>query len=131
MRRNISLNSSMTELLSTIFPFVLVLPRYWTLVVRFFSRVLFFGTAQMALPGFHPATQHATVIGLNLLRSYLFSLGPVALTLFTASVVALITQKITLISLHRPLPIFGAIIYGPFCFLFDIITLFLLHHGLS
>jgi hypothetical protein len=65
-------------------------------------------------------------------QSYLFSLDSVTgLGIFTASIAALIAHKVTIILLHGPLSTLGVIVLGPFVFVFDLITLLLLHRGLS
>ena len=68
---------------------------------------------------------------LSLLRRLLFSLESyTALGLFTASSVALLVHKFTLILSHRPLG-FAFIFLWPFMFGFDLGTLILLYHMLS
>ena len=65
------------------------------------------------------------------LKSLLFSLDShAALGLFAASSVALLTHKLTVILLHRPL---GRqfIIYWPFLFGLDLAVLTFLHHALA
>lgn len=66
------------------------------------------------------------------IRQFLFSFDrAISLGLFTASAIALIAHKVTIILLHRPIPIIGLIIHGPFVFVFDIIVLILLHRGFT
>lgn len=60
-----------------------------------------------------------------------FALEGVALGFFVAAAVALITHKCTLVALHRPLPGVGVICFAPFVFIFDTLTLVLLHEGLA
>jgi hypothetical protein len=61
-----------------------------------------------------------------------FSLDSVVLLgLFTAAAVALIVHKLLIIVLHGPLPTLGLIAAGPFLFVFDLVFLLFLHHGLS
>lgn len=65
-------------------------------------------------------------------HSFLFSLDSVlALGVLTVSIIALLAHKITIILLHGPLPTLGVIVFGPFLFVFDLITLILLYRGLS
>jgi hypothetical protein len=66
------------------------------------------------------------------LHTYLFSIkGLLPLYLFNAATVALVTHKIATICLHSPLPTFQLIIFGPFLFCFDFVTLLFLHRGLA
>lgn len=44
---------------------------------------------------------------------------------------ALLAHKITIILLHGPLSTLGVIFFGPFLFVFDIITILLQHRGLA
>jgi hypothetical protein len=53
------------------------------------------------------------------------------LYLFTTAAVALVTQKALIITLHGPFPLYQVIFLGPFAFLFDILTMFILFHGLT
>ena len=66
------------------------------------------------------------------LRSYafLFDSG-FTLGLFTSATVALFCHKIIILVLHRPLPILGLLFAWPFLFVFDLITIILLYHGLA
>ena len=78
---------------------------------------------------------HQSKILLSLLfstvQTFLFSLPSyVALGLFSASVVALLTHKLTIILLHRPLG-WNFIILWPFLFGLDLTTLVVLHHALA
>jgi hypothetical protein len=69
---------------------------------------------------------------LNYIQSFLFCLeSTVALGIFTASIVALVSHKFIILLLHGPLSILGTIFFSPFVFVFDIITLLLLHRGLA
>jgi hypothetical protein len=66
------------------------------------------------------------------MQSFLFSLDSVlALGVLTASIIALLAHKITIILLHGPLSTIGVIIFGPFLFVFDLITVILLYRGLA
>jgi hypothetical protein len=62
---------------------------------------------------------------------YWLALDGVASGFFVAAAVALITHKCTLITLHRPLPVIGVVCFAPLIFIFDILTLIVLHEGLS
>lgn len=65
-------------------------------------------------------------------RLYLLSLDSIVGTgIMTASTVALVCHKIIIIRLHSPLSILGLVSFWPFLFVFDIITLILLHRGLA
>jgi hypothetical protein len=65
-------------------------------------------------------------------QSFLFSLkSTVALGIFAASIVALLSHKVIILLLHGPLSTLGTIFFGPFVFVFDIITLLLLYRGLG
>lgn len=55
----------------------------------------------------------------------------IALGIWTATVVALFAHKCTIIHLHGPLPTLSLICFAPFLFVFDIITVLLLHRGLA
>src|SRR5579859_1771787 len=63
--------------------------------------------------------------------AFLFSLDLFALGLFAAASIALIAHKVTIILLHGPLPTLSVIILAPFLFVFDFITLLLLHRVLA
>ena len=66
------------------------------------------------------------------IQLYLFSSNNIpALGLMTSSIIALITHKIIIIRMHTPLSVFGIIFLGPFLFVFDLITLVLLHRALG
>lgn len=62
---------------------------------------------------------------------YWFALDGVALGFFVAAAVALITHKCTLIALHGPLPVLGVVFFAPVIFILDLLTLLILHEGLS
>lgn len=63
----------------------------------------------------------------NFLRSYCLLFDhTLALGLFTAASVALITHKLIFIALHQPLSTCGLVFASPFLFTFDFITLILL-----
>jgi hypothetical protein len=65
-------------------------------------------------------------------QTYLFSLDSVsALALFTVAAVALFSHKVVIILLHQPLSTCGLVLASPFLFTFDLMTLILLHRGLS
>jgi hypothetical protein len=65
-------------------------------------------------------------------QAYVFSLDSVILLgLFTAAAVALIVHKLLIIVLHDPPSTLGLIAAGPFLFVFDLVSLLFLHHGLS
>jgi hypothetical protein len=65
-------------------------------------------------------------------QRYLFSIESLfALGLFNSAVVALVSHKIMMIWLHRPLPAWGLLLTGPCLFVFDLITLMMLHWGLT
>ena len=65
-------------------------------------------------------------------HSYLFSINSLSsLFLFNTATVALISQKITTIVLHGPLPTAQAIFFGPFLFCYDLATLIFLHRGFA
>jgi uncharacterized membrane protein len=74
--------------------------------------------------------------GERLLRSFLrwyiflfdngFTLG-----LFTSASVALFCHEILILVLHRPLSFWGLFFAWPFLFVFDLITIILLYHGLT
>jgi hypothetical protein len=69
---------------------------------------------------------------LHYIQRYLYSLdSPFALGLLSSAAAALISHKIMIISLHSPLFIWGLILTWPCLFEFDLITLILLHWGLS
>jgi hypothetical protein len=66
------------------------------------------------------------------LHTYLFSIKSLlALYLFNAATIALLTHKAANISLHGPLPTIQLILFGPFLFCFDFVTLLFLHRGLA
>ena len=66
------------------------------------------------------------------LRRYIHSLdGLLALGLFNSAAAALIGHKLIIIRLHLPLSTFGLVVAGPCLFVFDLITLVILHHGFS
>ena len=66
------------------------------------------------------------------LRDYLHSLDNLlALGLFNSAAAALIGHKLMIIQLHRPLSTLGLVVAGPCLFVFDLMTLVILHHGLS
>jgi hypothetical protein len=66
------------------------------------------------------------------LRRYLYSLDSlVALGLFSSAAAALIGHKLMIIRLHRPLSVLGLVVTGPCLFVFDLMTLIILHYGLS
>ena len=68
----------------------------------------------------------------NYFYSYLFCLDNVfALGFLTCSIIALLAHKITIILLHGPLSTLSVIFFGPFLFVFDIITILLQHRGLA
>jgi hypothetical protein len=52
-----------------------------------------------------------------------------ALGLFTSAATALICHKLMIIHLHRPLSILGLVVTAPCLFVFDLMTLVILHHG--
>ena len=80
----------------------------------------------------HARVRHKLFSVAIYLQGFLFLLNSiVSLGIFTASAMALIAHKITIILLHRPLPTIGLIFFGPFLFAFDIISLMLLHRGLA
>jgi len=67
----------------------------------------------------------------SLFQRLLFSLeSHTALGLFTASSVALLAHKSTIILLHRPLG-FEFLLFWPFLFGFDLATLLVQYHGLA
>src|SRR5271170_675530 len=73
---------------------------------------------------------HAILTTIRVMHTYLYSFDNVfALGLFTCTIAALISHKITLILLHQPLSASGLILTAPCLFLFDLITLMLLHWG--
>ena len=82
--------------------------------------------------GVSPGLRRRGLKGLfSCIQSFLFSIDNIyALGVFTASAVALLAHKITIILLHRPLSVPILIICAPFLFSFDFITLILLHRGL-
>ena len=64
--------------------------------------------------------------------TFLFSLNSViAQGIFTACAIALMVHKITVMLLYAPFPIFQIILYGPFLFSFDFLTLVFLHRALA
>src|SRR5579859_4620308 len=66
------------------------------------------------------------------LHIYLFSIKSlVSFFLFNAATIALLTHKLATICLHGPLPTIQLIIFGPFLFCFDFVTLLFLHRGLA
>jgi len=66
------------------------------------------------------------------IQTFLFSLdNTFALGLFAASSNALIAHKVTVILLHEPLRTVSIILFAPFLFVFDIITLIILHRVLA
>lgn len=66
------------------------------------------------------------------MRSFLFSLDNIfVLGLFVATLNALIAHKCTVILLHGPLRRISVILFAPFLFVWDILTLLLLHRGLA
>jgi hypothetical protein len=72
------------------------------------------------------------LLPLGHVQSYLHSLDSIfALGLFTAAAAALISHKIMIIRLHGPLSTLGLIFCGPFLFVFDLITLILLHRAFA
>jgi hypothetical protein len=73
----------------------------------------------------------ATVGSFKYLHWYIWLFDNVfTLGLFTSAAVALLCHKLMLLALHTPLSTIGLIFAGPFLFVFDIITLLLLYHGL-
>jgi hypothetical protein len=75
---------------------------------------------------------HIKRLMLGFVLHYLHSLDNLfALGLFNSAVAALISHKIMIIRLHSPLPILGLIITGPCLFVFDFITLMIIHKGLA
>jgi len=66
------------------------------------------------------------------IQSFLFCLdNPLAVGILASSIVALVAHKITIILLHGPLSTLSLILLGPYLFVFDLITLLLLHRGLA
>jgi hypothetical protein len=66
------------------------------------------------------------------LHNYMNSLdSPLSLGVYTTTAVALIIQKLFLISLHRPLPTVRLILLSPLLFGFDFISLLFLHRGMA
>ena len=66
------------------------------------------------------------------IQRYLCSLNSLfALGLFNAAAVALISHKTIFISLHHPISVWKLVFLWPCLFEFDILTLILLHWGLS
>ena len=69
---------------------------------------------------------------IHLIQRYLYSLDKLLfLGLFNSGVVALISHKVMIILLHSPVSTWGLILTWPCLFEFDVITLALLHRGLS
>jgi len=65
-------------------------------------------------------------------QTFFFSLqNTFALGLFAASSNALMAHKVTMILLHEPLRTISIILFSPFLFVFDIITLIILHRLLA
>lgn len=54
-----------------------------------------------------------------------------ALGLFNSAAVALISHKILIIDLHGPLSKWGLLVAGPCLFVFDLLTLMILHSGFT
>jgi hypothetical protein len=68
----------------------------------------------------------------HLIQRYLYSLDSLpVLGLFNGGVVALISHKVMIILLHRPVSTWRLMLVWPCLFEFDVITLALLHRGLS
>ena len=66
------------------------------------------------------------------LHLYLFSIKSLpSFYLFNAATIALLTHKFATICLHGPLPLAQLVIFGPFLFCFDFVTLLFLHRGLA
>ena len=73
---------------------------------------------------------HAILSTIRVMHSYLYSFDNVfALGLFTSTIAALFSHKIMIILLHQPLSVSGIVLTAPCLFLFDLITLLLLHWG--
>jgi hypothetical protein len=87
----------------------------------------------IAIPQFLSKPSHfvaRTTVGF--VKDFLYSLGNIfALGLFGSSSIALVVHKVTIILLHRPLSAILIILFSPFLFGFDFLTLFLIHRGLS
>jgi hypothetical protein len=65
-------------------------------------------------------------------ETFVFSLdSAIAQGLFTSCALALIFHKATVIFLYAPPTTLEIILYGPFLFTFDFLTLVLLHRGLA
>ena len=69
---------------------------------------------------------------LHYIHLYLFCVDNIfALGILTCSIIALLAHKITIILLHGPLSTLGVIFFGPFFFVFDLITIMLQYRGLA
>jgi hypothetical protein len=74
---------------------------------------------------------HPIIATIRVMHNYLYSFDNLfALALFTSTVAALLSHKIMVILLHQPLSACGLILTAPCLFVFDVITLLLLHRGL-
>jgi hypothetical protein len=88
------------------------------------------GTSPRHFP--RSSLNHAVRCIVRTLHSYLYSLDHLLeLGLFGSTVAALISHKVMLIRLHEPLSTCGVIFSSPCLFVFDVITLLLLHRGLA
>lgn len=87
--------------------------------------------------GFHPPRRYSSFgrfwkLIFNHLHRYIHSLDSLlALGLFNSTVAALITHKLMIIRLHSPLSTLGLLVTWPCLFVFDLMTLVILHHGFS
>src|SRR5277367_1720610 len=75
---------------------------------------------------------HVIFTPIRVIHTYLYSFDNIfALGLFTSTITALISHKIMIILLHKPLSASGVILTAPCLFLFDLITLLLLYWGFA
>ena len=66
------------------------------------------------------------------IQHYLHSIDNLcALALFNSAALALVSHKILIIELHGPLSKWGLCVAGPCLFVFDLMTLMILHSGLA
>ena len=95
------------------------------------------GCERLMYDRFHPPRRYTSFGRLwkvipNHLYRYLHSLDSLlALGLFNGTAAALITHKFMIIQLHRPLSTIGLLVTCPCLFVFDLMTLVILHHGFS
>ena len=82
--------------------------------------------------GWPKVLRHFGILLFHFIQRYLYSLDSLYdLGLFSGATAALISYKIMIISLHSPVSMWGLILIWPCLFEFDLITLILLHWGLS